>query len=97
VPALRNSAYLSGCNFLKSGYHGGHHSSSGTLMRPEFVYIRCPSCARVYRTTAGLCVEKLAAMLPVLQSLTATCPYCQTEAKVREELIASPRLGTKPA
>ncbi len=60
-------------------------------MRPEFIYIRCPRCARVYRTTAGVCGDRLAALLPVLRMLTATCPYCETVARVGESYIASPQ------
>lgn len=63
-------------------------------MRPEFVYVRCPHCARVYRTPAGVCLEKLPAMLPILKMVTATCPFCETPAKIGNLTIESPQLRT---
>lgn len=45
-------------------------------MAPDFIFIRCLYCARVYRTTAGIDHERLAILLPVLKLVSAKCPHC---------------------
>jgi phage FluMu protein Com len=45
-------------------------------MSPQFIYIRCVQCGRVYRTSAGIAYDRLVSLLPVLRLISAKCPYC---------------------
>jgi endogenous inhibitor of DNA gyrase (YacG/DUF329 family) len=60
-------------------------------MRPEYIFIQCPQCERVYQTHAAISQERLLDMMPVLRLLNARCPFCEVSVKIGEATIESPR------